>query len=126
QDLRLKMTEQNWTVEENGNFHPKWVIRYDPTPGGIKNPDGSVSFSFTSPALQVTEFVKEPKKVAHEIARALNTYPQLCESLQKLITAIDGWAATSGLTDLGLFTAAREAEVTLARVKGETRHGTSE
>lgn len=103
----------HWTAEENGNFEPPWIIRYDPTPNGRKNEDGSISYSLRFPALQVMEYVAKPDAVAHEIARKLNAHDDLVEALSKTIIAIDAYAAVSGKSDIGLVTAVRDAKATL-------------
>lgn len=68
----IEKSEAKWTAEENGNYDPPWVIRYNPTPGGKKNANGSTTYSLMFPALQVTEWVGDPEQSAKDIANALN------------------------------------------------------
>lgn len=79
--------KQKWSAELNHNYRndigePMWVLRYDPTPGGRKNENGSTSYSMTFPALQVTSWVGEPEKAANEIAGMLNSHEALVEALR--------------------------------------------
>jgi hypothetical protein len=64
------MGEKHWTVEENKNYDPPWVLRY--APGSRKNPDGSTTISVSFPALQATDWVAEPETALVPIATALN------------------------------------------------------
>jgi hypothetical protein len=61
-----------WTVENNQNYTPPWVLRYDPSPGGKKNADGSTTYSVNFPALQVTDWVGDPEESLAGVALALN------------------------------------------------------
>lgn len=74
----------HWTAEENGNYDPPFVIRYDPTPGGKKNADGSTSFSLTFPVLQVTDWVSDGENACKEVASKLNIHSILVEALETL------------------------------------------
>lgn len=68
---------KHWTSEENHNYDPPHIIRYDPTPGGIRNEDGTTTYSLTFPALQVTDLVADKAESAASIAAELNLYPRL-------------------------------------------------
>ena len=81
----------HWSAEDNANYKPcSWVLRYDPTPGGKKNPDGSKSFSMNFPALQLTDWVGEPEKIAPKLAVTLNLHDPLVEALKGLV-AVAVW-----------------------------------
>ncbi|WP_454622746.1 hypothetical protein [Brucella anthropi] len=73
-----------WTAETNGNYDPPFVIRYDLTPGGKKNDDGSTSFSMTFPVLQVTDWVSDGESACKEVASKLNAFDVLVEALETL------------------------------------------
>lgn len=81
-DKHMPGPEQHWTAEENRNYDPAWVIRYNPMPGGRKNADGTTTLSMTFPALQLTGWVGEPEKAAHELAAALNSHGKLVEAVK--------------------------------------------
>ena len=76
------MKGEVWTAEEG---QKGWRIRYDPTPGGRKNADGTTSYSMTFPALDLCEYVAEPESIAHAVARELNTHGELVEALRNLV-----------------------------------------
>lgn len=78
------MGEKHWTVEENNNYDPPWVIRYDPMPGGTKNEDGTTTISVTFPALHVTGWVSEPETALGQIATALNRDALFNEAVEAL------------------------------------------
>ncbi|WEX10308.1 hypothetical protein [Chelativorans sp. AA-79] len=85
------MSEQpkvHWTAEENGNYNPPWVLRYDPTPGGIRNEDGTTTHQVTFPALQITDWVAEKEKAAQGLARQLNAFPAVLDALKDFVTEI--------------------------------------
>jgi hypothetical protein len=46
----------------------------NPTPGGIKNDDGSTTYGLTFPIFQVNDAVMEPAKIAKELERLLNEH----------------------------------------------------
>ncbi|MEP0149973.1 hypothetical protein [Roseibium sp.] len=69
-------SKDHWTAEANANYRDDplsgWVIRYNPTPGGKKNEDGSLTHTMTFPALALTGWVSDPEQAARDIAKALN------------------------------------------------------
>lgn len=71
-----KMTEEkHWSAEKTASPQAAdhgWAIYYDPTPGGRDNGDGTKTYSMSFPALLLWEGLKDPEKVAHEIAEKLN------------------------------------------------------
>lgn len=73
--------EQHWKAEQFSNIVKRdattWGLRYDPTPGGRKNADGSTSYSLAIPALLLTENVGDLEDAAVRIAGALNEAPTL-------------------------------------------------
>lgn len=79
----------HWSAEENGNYRgPKlsgWIIRYDPTPDGKVNADGSTSYSLNFPALVLTDIVGEPEKQASKIAIALESHEDLVAALKACV-----------------------------------------
>ena len=81
----------HWTVEENSNYSDDllsgWIIRYDPTPGGRKNEDGTTSYSMTAPALAVTSWIGDPEGAANEVARDLNEADTLRADNERLRSA---------------------------------------
>lgn len=77
--------EMHWTAEEGQNG---WRLRYNPTPGGTKNADGSTSHSLTFPVLELTEYVSEPERVAPELARELNALPDMLAALRECQTLL--------------------------------------
>lgn len=86
---------EHWSAEQNGNYERPglsgWVIRYDPTPGGTKNADGSTSYSMNFPALALIDWVGEPEKVAGEIATALNAHDDLVAALREAESFMAGF-----------------------------------
>gem|GEM_PF-6002318 len=68
----MRSVKQYWTAEENNNFDPPFALRYDPTPGGIRNSDGTTTFTCSAPMLRATEWLGEPMKALEAIANALN------------------------------------------------------
>ena len=111
------MSEQHWTAEENHNYDPPWIIRYDPTPGGRMNEDGSISHSLNFPALQLTDWVAEKEEAASRIARALNSQPELLEALRGLANALELEAGPRGVMDL-VPGAIEKARAAIARAEG--------
>lgn len=66
---------KHWTAGETSSPQAAehgWAIYYDPTPGGRDNGDGTKSYGLVFPALILYEGLKDPEKVAHEIAEKLN------------------------------------------------------
>ena len=76
------MSEKHWTAEQT---RKGWGIRYDPTPGGKKNADGTTSYSLSFIALELTDMVGEPHKAAEDIATSLNRDA----AVDELLTAVD-------------------------------------
>jgi hypothetical protein len=63
------MGGDHWTAERTNTG---WGLRYNPTPGGVKNAGGSTSYSLSFIALLLTDMVGDPERVAHELAKDLN------------------------------------------------------
>lgn len=63
-----------FSVEKNANFNPPWVIRVDPTPGGVPVEGGGRKFSLIFPMLQATEMLNDPEKVLGRVAEILNLH----------------------------------------------------
>lgn len=86
------MSEKHWTVEKNNNYSPPWVLRFDPTPGGRKNADGTTTISVSFPALQITDWVADPETSLAGAARALNRdglFDEMVEALEGVIRIAD-------------------------------------
>jgi hypothetical protein len=77
---------QNWTAEKQKSG---WVLIYDRTPNGVKNEDGTTSFSLRFPALVLTDWISEPEIAAKELATQLNAYDGLLEALKALLELTD-------------------------------------
>lgn len=94
------MAGKNWTVEKNTNYSPPWVLRFDPTPGGKKNADGTTTFSLSFPALQATDWVADPETALEPIAKALNRdgiFVEITEALKACARILPRYA-TKGKT----------------------------
>jgi len=70
-------TPQKWTAEGRR-------IRYDPTPGGRANEDGSRTYSLTFHALEVLPIVDDPERAAQEIAVSLNAYEAMSGAVREI------------------------------------------
>jgi len=116
----MGMSGQHWTAEEGQRG---WRIRYDPTPGGRKNADGSTSYSLTFPVLELTEYVSEPERAATEIARELNTHAELLSALKGLIRFRNWELAEGGVTPADLVDVWKDAEAAIARATAHTGEG---
>jgi hypothetical protein len=75
------MSELHWTAEET---RKGWGIRYNPTPGGVKNANGTTSFSLSFIALELTDMVSETEAAAKSIARELNCHADLVAALREI------------------------------------------
>lgn len=80
------MTETTWTAEQTRNG---WGLRYNPTPGGKLNADGTRSFSLSFIAIELTDMVGEPETAARDLARELNAFPSVVQALTKADTFLD-------------------------------------
>lgn len=76
------MSELHWTAEET---RKGWGIRYNPTPGGVKNANGTTSFSLSFVALELTDMVSEAEDAAKSIARELNSYADILAALKEMV-----------------------------------------
>lgn len=66
------MTYGLWTPDSSPNYNPPEILRYDPTPGGKRNEDGTTTYSLTFPALCLTEIVANRPEMAAWFAERLN------------------------------------------------------
>jgi hypothetical protein len=84
-----KLSEQNhhsqhWSAEKNSRFNPPWIVRYDPTPSGVENADGSKTWGMSVPVLQITKWVENREKVVTDIAASLNARDAMVEALKSI------------------------------------------
>ena len=79
--MTITHTLGHWSAEKQKSG---WVLIYDGTPNGVKNEDGTTSFSLRFPALIVSDWVSEPETAATEIATQLNVHDELLEALKAL------------------------------------------
>lgn len=72
------MSACKFSVEENRQYAGRntsaWIIRAHPNPGGVKNADGTTSFSLNFPALVATDCLSEPQDILELIAEILNEH----------------------------------------------------
>ena len=84
---------KHWSAEHNPNYQSRklsgWIIRYDPTPDGKVNADGSTSYSLNFPALALTDIVADPEKQAVKIAAILECHEEVVAALGGLLRAND-------------------------------------
>ena len=88
------MTNEHWTAELNELYRgrefgePSWILRYDPTPGGKKNANGSTTYSLSFPALQLTEYPENQEEIAKSLARDLNSHADVVDALSEVLKAL--------------------------------------
>lgn len=66
-----------------------WALVYDATPGGVRNEDGTTTYSARIPALIISEYVANPEKTAAELSAKMNAFPALVEALQGVVDWCD-------------------------------------
>lgn len=88
-----KHTPEHWAGETT-SYRPSrearemWALVYDATPGGVRNDDGTTTYSARIPALIISEYVANPEKTAAELAAKMNTFPVLVDALPDLSCVI--------------------------------------
>lgn len=92
----LQAPNPHWTVEQGRGPNPHWLLRFHPTPDGVKNPDGTTTFTVSFPALQMTDWVSEPETAAKAIARELNAHASLVTLAQRTRDVMRGFSAEAG------------------------------
>lgn len=104
--------EHHWTAEPARYVREMadWQIRYNPTPGGRKNADGSTSYSLSFPVLRITEYVADPEQGAKDVAAALNREPAMIAALEDARSRLRGAGMLGGDDD--------PVNVALAMVEG--------
>lgn len=87
---------QHWAGEAtsyrpSGDAGQTYAIVYDATPGGRKNDDGTTSYSMRFPALIVSEYASDPKRIAASVALELNAFPAMLGALLMAERFISGF-----------------------------------
>ena len=114
-----EVIEDHWSAEENGNYDPPWVLRYNPSPGGVRNEDGTTSHYMNFPALQLTDWVAEKEKAAHGLARQLNAFPAVLAALKDFVTEIRAYQSPECEECEIIGPLLRAADAAIARAEGK-------